>query len=277
MIEVTDPAKTPAYQLAIVIAVLQAFHDGESAARDLANLLSGARADSKPLPPVVKIAAEDRPDTGADVQTAAQAFGNAGATEAFGAAPGNGPDVGSVVTSAPTSPSLPPAAPSAPSAAAAHVTAGAVDVDKHGLPWDARIHAGTKRKNADGTWTAKRGVEDAVVAQVEVELRQLMNIPGPAVAPAPVAAPVPNVPTGAAVTPPPAPPIVQAAPAAVPGVDFAQLAALVGQLIPAGRLTQEKLQEIVSGFGLPNFGLMFNRPDLVPGVHAAIKAVIGEA
>src|ERR1043165_8322493 len=40
---------------------------------------------------------------------------------------------------------------------------GAPDVDSRGLPWDERIHAGTKATNADGSWRNKRGVDKALV------------------------------------------------------------------------------------------------------------------
>jgi hypothetical protein len=50
-------------------------------------------------------------------------------------------------------------------------------LDKKGLPWDARIHASSKTINADGTWRQKRGVADALVTTVEAELRQVMALP----------------------------------------------------------------------------------------------------
>lgn len=77
--------------------------------------------------------------------------------------------------------------------------------DKNGLPWDERIHAGTKALNGDGTWKKRRGVDDATVAAVTAEL---MNIKGEAQnLPDPVAVNVPeSVPTPApAPTPEPTP------------------------------------------------------------------------
>lgn len=77
--------------------------------------------------------------------------------------------------------------------------------DKNGLPWDERIHAGTKALNGDGTWKKRRGVDDATVAAVTAEL---MNIKGEAQnLPDPVAVNVPeSVPTPApAPTPAPVP------------------------------------------------------------------------
>ncbi len=45
------------------------------------------------------------------------------------------------------------------------------ELDSAGLPWDARIHAGPKRQNADGSWTLKKGVDKELVAQVIEELK----------------------------------------------------------------------------------------------------------
>lgn len=45
-----------------------------------------------------------------------------------------------------------------------------VDVDSRNIPHDERIHAGTKAKNADGTWRARRGVSPELVERVEREL-----------------------------------------------------------------------------------------------------------
>lgn len=57
----------------------------------------------------------------------------------------------------------------------------AVDLDGEGLPWDARIHASSKAKlaKAPNGWKKKRGVDAAIVAQVEAELRAAMQA-GPA-------------------------------------------------------------------------------------------------
>jgi hypothetical protein len=282
MIQITviDPAKTPRAQLAIAIAVLQAFHDGERAVGALAELLSNgaAQAPRRLIDERVLIDADDRPDAGAGPDTPpnpAEAFGSASAAAAFGA-PGNVPAAGSAATSDPTSAFGAPAAASAPSVAAAPAPAGQVELDVDGLPWDTRIHASTKGKNQDGRWKAKRGVEPTLVAQVQAELRAVMGAP---------AAPVGNATTGAPATPPvpmppapPAPPAGIAAPApgttptAPAGVDFPTLAKMVGELIPAGRLTNEALSAIVAKYGLPGFGLLFNRPDLVPAIHADIMA-----
>lgn len=269
-ITVIDPAKTPRAELLHVIAFL--------------NEYTGGAVATPAAPDLPTLAPADNPATGTSPD---DAFGG-DPVAAFGDV-GNVAAAGSPAISDPAIAFSPPAAPSAPSVAVA--TAGAVDLDKNGLPWDGRIHAGTKRKNADGTWTAKRGVDEATVAQVEAQLRGVMAIP----APAPVAtsaAPLPPAAVGAPVTPPvppvppqppaaPAPITAPSAPVTIPtapaGADFATTAKLVGELIGANRLTQQQLEGIVGKYGVapPQFGLLFNRPDLVPAVHADIVAAAG--
>lgn len=56
--------------------------------------------------------------------------------------------------------------------AAASVEPQSPGVDSSGLPWDDRIHSTPAKARADGTWRARRGVSDELVAQVTAELRQ---------------------------------------------------------------------------------------------------------
>lgn len=46
-----------------------------------------------------------------------------------------------------------------------------VELDKEGLPWDERIHSGSKSRMKSGCWTKKRQVDPELVATVETELR----------------------------------------------------------------------------------------------------------
>lgn len=64
--------------------------------------------------------------------------------------------------------------------------------DKNGLPWDERIHAGTKALNGDGTWKKRRGVDDATVVAVTAELTGAAPAPTPAPQPDPTPAPAPT-------------------------------------------------------------------------------------
>lgn len=90
----------------------------------------------------------------------------------------------------------------APVVAGANVSAApllpATELDSAGLPWDARIHSDTHKKNADGSWRFRRNLDEAVKVTVLAELTaQGAPVPAPSVPlpPADVPAPVPNVPT----------------------------------------------------------------------------------
>lgn len=186
--------------------------------------------------------------------------------------------------------------PGVASSAAVASSAG-VELDKHGLPWDGLIHAGTKRKNADGSWTAKRGVDPALVATVEAELRQVMGAaPAAPLAQAPVAAtvtapagstPTPtSAPVAAVPPPPPAPvagaaPSMPAAPSAAPGdvpVDARQqFVGLVGRAsaaIQGQKVTQAEVNQICADSGIPALPLLANRLDLVAHVAAQVDGLI---
>lgn len=179
------------------------------------------------------------------------------------------PPVSVAATFVPSPPALTPApvapAPSAPAALTSPV--GGVETDTDGLPWDARIHAGTKNKNADGRWKAKKGINDpAFVDRVKAELRQIMG-PVPAVV---------SVPAGAGavatvITPPAAPP----APVATPGVDnFVSLVGRAAAAIHGGKITQDEVNAIAAKWGVVSLPLAANRPDLVPSIAAEIDALI---
>lgn len=88
-------------------------------------------------------------------------------------------------------------------------TAPTVELDKNGIPWDERIHAGTKRKNADGTWSLKKGVDKELATQIIAEYQAGMEAaPEKPAAPAAPSAPTPPAPPSAPSKPgvPPAPP-----------------------------------------------------------------------
>ena len=164
--------------------------------------------------------------------------------------------------------------------------AGGVELDKAGLPWDGRIHASTKTKTKPGLWTAKRGVDPALVVTVEAELRQVMGAApavAPAAPPAPPAAPVaPVAPPQAPAAPvaPPAPPAAPVAPVApvAGGADPRQMfVGLVGRTsaaIGAGKVTQDEVTAICAKHGAAALPLLANRLDLVAQVAAEVDAMI---
>ena len=81
------------------------------------------------------------------------------------------------LTTAPSQvlPVAPSAAPSSPPA----IVAIPPTLDKDGLPWDQRIHSGSKSLNKDGTWRLRKGLDEAVLKAVTAELKGVMAIPSP--------------------------------------------------------------------------------------------------
>ncbi len=123
------------------------------------------------------------------------------------------------------------------------------EVDKHGLPWDVRIHAGGKTKNADGSWRGKRGVSSDLVASVTAELTG-GRAPAPAVAP-PMAPPAP-------------PPVTQAPPPPPSGPTFMDVTQANMAAIQAGKWTAAQAVALAQSLGLESIAGLQGRPDLIP-------------
>jgi hypothetical protein len=124
-------------------------------------------------------------------------------------------------------------------------------VDTRGYPWDGRIHNSGKTKMANGNWKNRRGVDKALVAQVEAELAAATGAaPAPA-APAP-AAPAPAAPAPASPAPaapaPAAPAPAAPAPAAAKG-DYTRTAAKMSNLIGAGVLDIDTAMAMIAEHG----------------------------
>lgn len=211
----------------------------------------------------------------------AAAFGGAGNAPAgvFGAAPSI-PAAPSVAT-APQPPAIPvavaapspiapvappvslvptPPVPAPPVAIAAPVltvpaaplisAASGFDLDAEGLPWDARIHASSKVKNAgDGTWRAKRGADEALVAQVKAQLRQAMGAPVVAAPPPPVAV-------------------------AQQPVTFADISKQVMDWMMSGKLAATDIHGVCTRLGLGGLPDLNVRVDLIPAAQDAFKQIV---
>lgn len=155
---------------------------------------------------------------------------------------------------------------SASSAPTSTVSDGAgVELDADGLPWDARIHASSKTRNADGRWRQKRGVHEALVTSVTEQLQAVMAVPS-ASTPAPVEAPA------GAPTPPPAMETPQPAVAAFPALMQKITAAQT-----SGRLTPAAILDAVRSAGLNALPELIHRPDLISGVDAYLNVLLLEA
>lgn len=167
-------------------------------------------------------------------------------------------------TGTPVAPALPPSAPIAaapiPTAPYPNMTpqpivspddeeddndtpnALAPDVDSNGLPWDERIHSGSKALTAKGAWKKRKGAPAPLVQQVEAELRARAAAPAPQpmIPPPPVAMPqpVPMQPVAAVPVPASIPgPIPAVTPAPIPAPTVmptaAQLQEAVATVTPA--------------------------------------------
>ena len=123
----------------------------------------------------------------------------------------------------------------------------AVELDKNGIPWDERIHAGTKRKNADGTWSLKKGVDKELAAQIIAEYQSAA--PTTTTVPAAPAAPAkPGV--------PPAPPAAPAKPGVPPAPPKAEDA---GPTVKAARLSNTLINDMGVDYDLVIAGVLAPR------------------
>ena len=173
--------------------------------------------------------------------------------------------------------------------------AASVELDKNGLPWDERIHAGTKTKLKSGEWKAKKQVDPALVAQVEAELRArvaaspapVAAVPAVPAAPVAPAAPVvdpaavfggaaPGVPPAPAI--PTAPPVAPLAPAATvaPSVSadpatFEQLMPRITAAVTAGIMPPTAVGAACAAHGVASVVTLQQSPQFVPLVWATLK------
>ena len=125
-----------------------------------------------------------------------------------------------------------------------------VELDKNGIPWDERIHAGTKRKNADGTWSLKKGVDKELAAQIIAEYQSATpTTPAITTVPAAPAAPAkPGV--------PPAPPATPAKPGVPPAPPKAEDA---GPTVKAARLSNVLINDMGVDYDLVIAGVLAPR------------------
>jgi len=73
-------------------------------------------------------------------------------------------------------------------------TTSTAEFDSAGIPWDERIHAGTRGVNQDGTWKRRRNTSDVLYASVMAELSAKTAGQQPVTPPAPPVAQVPASP-----------------------------------------------------------------------------------
>lgn len=133
-----------------------------------------------------------------------------------------------------------------------------VTVDAAGLPWDARIHSGAKTKLANGNWKLLRGVDPALVASVEAELRGDPK-PAPSAAEPATSTGAPPAPVAPPVSPP-TPPAASAAPK--PITNAAELVAAVMDK----RFTTDQVNAACRAVGIDNVASLLAKQDKLPEV-----------
>lgn len=113
--------------------------------------------------------------------------------------------------------------------------------DSAGLPWDERIHSGSKKKNADGKWKLRKNVDDAVVKSVEAGFLSRELPPVNASVTVPPTVPVTLVANVIPPAPVAAPVMMQA-----PTRDFAGLMLQISKLFASKQITPDYPVTIVN-------------------------------
>lgn len=156
------------------------------------------------------------------------------------------------------------------------------ELDKNGLPWDARIHASTKGKNQDGSWKALRGVDKSIVPGIEAELRARVGTPAPVPAAEQTPPPPPPIPTDDQAPPPPPPvPSDSEAPPPPPGLVTMQQAFQRATAMKQQKLIdQEGLNTCLQMVGLSTMAEFLNackeRPEVAGEFLDALNAFAGD-
>lgn len=160
-------------------------------------------------------------------------------------------------------------------------------VDAEGLPWDARIHSGNKKKKADGTWTRKRGCQDIEYEAVKAELLGA-NVQASAPVPSQPVATVPpttgfdpaqfsQTANGAAFTSPPqfVAPVAVSQPLPTPAVANTLNTVLtkIQQGFSSGKMDANYIQSLQQRLG-QHFGVQMNAITDIAGRQDMIDAAI---
>jgi len=150
-----------------------------------------------------------------------------------------------------------------------------ITVDKHGTPYDNRIHSTPCSTNKDGSFRRRKGIDDAEFERISNELRGVAAIPTPAPGamlappppPPPLAVLAPYIPASTPIAPPPPPPAAGPSPFAAMMLQLTPLMAASGQ---GGKLQQSDLVHFakalgcVDAAGVGQVGLLMNAPQVIP-------------
>lgn len=173
----------------------------------------------------------------------------------------------------------------------AGVSAGPVELDDTGLPWDARVHQQSKGKlKLDGSWKLIKGVDKVAAAAIIAELRQSYPRTASPSVQAPPAQVAPPPPSQVAPPPPPATMAAQSTPVASSAVPlapgntaegvtaFRMLMQKIAAATAAGQLSNVQVDAALESVGLPPRQLVAlvqpANAAKVPGVAAYINACL---
>lgn len=150
-------------------------------------------------------------------------------------------------------------------------------LDTAGIPWDARIHAGTKTTNKDGTWSRRRNTPDATYDAVMAELKgaapvQEANASEAFSDPTPSEALVAPVTAGPSTVASPSSTVVPPPPPTTAGpVTFPQLMVKITKAQTAGTIDKATVDGFLATFGLDKIsGLASAGADTVQAVNAMV-------
>lgn len=157
--------------------------------------------------------------------------------------------------------------------------------DADGIKWDKRIHSSSKELNKDGTWRKRRGVDDALVKQVEAELRghtsvvaeAYANVTGKTIEQAKH-----ELNNGASVHSYNGGELVaidangvehDTKPSLQP-LTFTELLDGVTKAMVAGQLSQQRINEALQSIGLTALPHLLGNPQLIPSLRTALGGVV---
>lgn len=118
------------------------------------------------------------------------------------------------------------------------------ELDKMGVPWDARIHSSNHNKTAKGVWARRKNIDDALYEQVIKDLQKAMSA---------------GVDTDD--VPPPPPPPQESAP-----LDYQAFAEIVFKAIAENKITNLQVGTLLRDMGIGTFANIAHRPELIPTV-----------
>lgn len=186
-------------------------------------------------------------------------------------------------------PAPPSTAPEVPAAPTTSAPSGELDVN--GLPWDERIHASSKTRNADGSWRQRRNLSPVTLETVTAELRARAANPGNAALgddaaklaglgmdpmsgqPLPSPAAVQHAAQVFAGTVPPPPVAAPPAPAAPDALTYDGFLSWVTPKMMDGSTPFDKVAAALSASGVSSLQELRDNPAAIPAVYQALGGV----